>query len=90
MKELNSPTPKKSRVPLYLSLLFVTVLVICYSTIPAVNQFFNKAWNVLTSDDEVRIKTWVEEFGWFGPIVIILAMVVQMLLLVIPSLCVML
>lgn len=79
----------KSRLPLYLSLLFVAVLVICYFAIPSVNLFFNEAWNVLTSNDEVRIKTWVEDFGWFGPIVIILAMVVQMFLLVIPTILLM-
>jgi uncharacterized membrane protein YdjX (TVP38/TMEM64 family) len=86
MNELNfEPKPKKSKIPLYLSLLFIVVLVICYFTVPAINQFFSEAWNVLTSDDEARIKTWVEGFGWFGPMIIILAMVVQMFMLVIPT-----
>ncbi len=91
MKEKNakdSPT-KKSKHPLYLSLLFLAILVICYFSIPSVNEFFNEAWTVLTSDDEARIKIWVEGFGWLGPIVIILAMVVQMFLLVIPTILLM-
>lgn len=86
MNKLNSdPKPKKSEIPLYLSLLFIFILVICYFAIPAVNQFFSEAWNVLTSDNETRIKIWVEGFGWFGPMIIILAMVVQMFLLIIPT-----
>lgn len=86
MNELNSePKPKKSKIPHYLSLLFVTILVIFYFTVPTVNQFFSEAWNVLTSDDEARIKTWVEGFGWFGPMIIIVAMVAQMFLLIIPT-----
>jgi len=86
MNELNSEAnQKKSKIPLYLSLLFIIILVISYFIVPAVNQFLSEAWNVLTSDDEARIKSWVEGFGWFGPMIIILAMVVQMFLLVIPS-----
>lgn len=91
MTEQNADaTPKKSRLPLYLSLLLITILVICYLTVPSVNQFFQEAWNVLSSDDEARIKSWVEGFGWFGPALIVLAMVVQMFLLVIPTLVLML
>lgn len=90
MKEKNkTASEKKSKLPLYLSLSFVGILVICYFAIPSVNQFFVEAWNVLTSDDEARIKTWVEGFGWFGPIVIVLAMVAQMFLLVIPTILLM-
>ena len=80
---------KKSKLPLYISLLFLAILVGCYFTIPSFKEFFNQAWNVLTSDDEARIKTWVEGFGWFGPIVIVLAMVAQMFLLVIPTILLM-
>jgi len=86
MNELNSERhQKKSKIPLYLSLLFIIILVISYFIVPAVNQFLSEAWDVLTSDNEARIKSWVEGFGWFGPMIIILAMVFQMFLLVIPS-----
>jgi len=93
MKEKNNDTasakPRRGKLPLYLSLLFLAVLVLCYFTVPAVKEFFNQAWSVLTSDDEARIKSWVEGFGFFGPLVIILAMVVQMFLLVIPTILLM-
>ncbi|PZX51040.1 TVP38/TMEM64 family protein [Algoriphagus chordae] len=89
MKESKFPVSKKSRTPLYLSILLISVLVVCYFTIPPVNHFLTEAWNVLTSDDEAQIETWVEGFGWFGPFLIIVAMVLQMFLLIIPSILLM-
>ena len=84
-----SSSVKKSKLPLYLSLLLVAILVISYFAVPPVNDFFKEAWSVLTSDDEARVKKWVEDFGWFGPVVIVLAMVIQMFLLVIPTILLM-
>ena len=84
-----SSSPKKSKLPLYLSLLLVAILVICYFAVPPVNDFFKEAWSVLTSDDEARVKNWVEDFGWFGPVVFVVAMIVQMFLLVIPTILLM-
>ncbi len=84
-----SSSVKKSKLPLYLSLLLVAILVICYFAVPPVNDFFNETWSVLTSDDEARVKKWVEDFGWFGPVVIVVAMIVQMFLLVIPTILLM-
>jgi uncharacterized membrane protein YdjX (TVP38/TMEM64 family) len=84
-----TPRPKKSKLPFYLSLFLVAILVTSYFLIPSVNDFFNEAWNVLTSDDEARVKKWVEGFGWLGPIVIILAMIIQMFLIVIPTILLM-
>ena len=84
-----SSSVKKSKLPLYLSLLLVAILVICYFAVPPVNDFFNEAWSVLSSDDEARVKKWVEDFGWFGPVVIVVAMVIQMFLLVIPTILLM-
>lgn len=81
--------PKKSKLPLYLSFFIVAISVASYFLVPSVNDFFNEAWNVLTSDDEARVKQWVEGFGWLGPIVIILAMIIQMFLIVIPTILLM-
>ncbi len=86
MKEARSGfTRKKNNIPLYLSIILVAGLVTCYFTIPSVNHFLRDVWSVLTSDDEARIKAWVEGFGWFGPISLVLAMVIQMFLLIIPT-----
>lgn len=64
-------------------------LIAAYFFIPRVETFFNGAWAVLTSDDEQRIKSWVDGFGYFGPVLLILAMVAQMFLLVVPTLLLM-
>lgn len=80
---------KKSGIPLYLSLALLIIMLVSYFVIPAFQQFLNNSWNVLTSDDEARIRNWVEGFGWLGPIMIILVMVSQMFLLIIPSILLM-
>lgn len=78
-------TIKKSRKPLYISIAIIAAIVISYFLLPGVQMWFDEAWQVLTSDDELRIQNWVADFGWFGPILIVIAMVVQMFLIVIPS-----
>lgn len=88
-EDIEETSVSKSKSPLYISIVLIAALVICYFAIPEVKHFFEEAWNVLTSDDEARIKNWVEGFGWFGPIVLVLAMVVQMFLLVIPTILLM-
>ncbi len=81
--------PKRSKLPLWLSLLLVAIVVSCYFAVPDVKGFFDEAWHVLTGDDEAQVKDWVEGFGWFGPAVLVLAMVLQMFLLVIPTILLM-
>lgn len=75
----------KSKAPLYISLALLASLVAAYFLVPGVQDFFQEAWNVLTSGDRERIKNWVDQFGWVGPLIIVLAMIAQMFLLVIPS-----
>lgn len=87
--EDKKPENKKSKLPLYLSLFIVIAVVASYFIFPSVEAFLKEAWNVLTSNDEAQVKQWVEGFGWFGPIVIVLAMVIQMFLLVIPTILLM-
>ncbi|SDG64875.1 SNARE associated Golgi protein [Psychroflexus sediminis] len=72
-------------MPLVLSLIFLGGLVTAYFLVPSLQQFLDEAWLILTSGDEQRIKNWVDDFGWYGPLVLILAMVTQMFLIVIPS-----
>lgn len=79
----------KRHLPLILSLVVVAGVVVSYFFVPSVQQFTDEAWQVLTSNDEQLIRNWVGQFGWYGPFIIILAMVVQMFLLVIPSIVLM-
>lgn len=58
---------------------------LCYFFIPSFKQEIDTAFDVLTGEDDERIQHWVSTFGVFGPIVIILCMMVQMFLFVIPN-----
>lgn len=86
---LTEDRQKQSKWPLYLSIILVASLVLLYFINNDVNQFFSEAWEVLSSGNEEKIAKWVEQFSWWGPIVIILVMVIQMFLMVIPSVVVM-
>ena len=81
----NIQSVKQSKTPLYISLLIFAGLILSYFLIPGVKQFFHEAWEVLTSDDQQRRRGWGDQFGFWGPAVIVAAMVVQMFLLVIPT-----
>jgi uncharacterized membrane protein YdjX (TVP38/TMEM64 family) len=76
---------KKSRLPLILSFILFAAVIGSYFLIPEVNNFMKEAYQTLTSEDEERISSWVEQLGIWGPAFIVLAMSLQMFLLVIPS-----
>ena len=71
---------------LWIAIAVLAGLVGSYFIFPAFQDGVNEAYAVITSEDEVRIKTWVKRFGALGPIVLILAMTAQMFMLIIPDL----
>ncbi|WP_026905174.1 TVP38/TMEM64 family protein [Pedobacter glucosidilyticus] len=80
---------KTSFIPLIISGVVIAVILLCYFLIPEVRNFMKEAYTILTSDDTARIRNWVSTFGLWGPIVLILAMVIQLFLMVIPSVIIM-
>lgn len=76
---------KKSRKPLIISILILASVVSAYFLVPDVRLSLNRAWEVLTSGDPQQTREWVAGFGWLGPLVIIIVMVLQMFLIIIPS-----
>ncbi len=68
-----------------ISFLLLAGLVAAYFFIPSLQAEINEAYRIFTSDDRARITEYVRQYGAWGPIIIILTMVVQMFLLVIPS-----
>mgnify|MGYP006292228505 CR=1 FL=1 len=83
--EKQSENIRQSKWPLIISLGILATLTILYFLVPEINNFLEKAFNILKSDNNQRISSWVGELGFWGPFFIILAMVVQMFLIVIPS-----
>ncbi|PTB97509.1 TVP38/TMEM64 family protein [Marivirga lumbricoides] len=76
---------KKSKLPLIISIAIIVGLILTYFFVPEVKEGLNNAWDVLTSQDEERTKQWVNQFGFWGPIIIVVAMIAQMFLIIIPS-----
>lgn len=65
------------------------ILAGCYFFIPAFQDQVHIAVDVLTGEDDERIQKWVDTFGPFGPIVIIVAMMLQMFLFIVPNILLM-
>ncbi len=74
-----------SKLPFILSLLIVSGLVISYFIFPSYKEGIDEAFGVLTSEDPERIREWVSQFGLWGPVALILAMVFQMFLFFVPN-----
>lgn len=89
MANNKTKSTQKSKIPLYLSIALLGAILASYFLIPSFQQSLNEAWSVLTSNDNQRIRQWVEGFGYYAPLVIVIAMVLQMFLLVIPSIALM-
>ncbi|MES2648957.1 MAG: VTT domain-containing protein [Bacteroidota bacterium] len=79
----------KKHWPLLLSITILLLLVGGYFIFPFYKQGIDHAFDVITSKDERRIKEWVNQFGFGGPLVLIGLMILQMFLLVIPNILVM-
>lgn len=71
--------------PLVASILLIAVLVVSYFIFPNFQAFVDEAYSVLLSDDDAAIKRWVGELGFWGPLFIVVAMVIQMFLIFVPS-----
>lgn len=71
--------------PYILTILFFGTLITLYFLNDSVQEFFTEAWKVLRSNDEERISNWVGQFDYWGPLLIVAAMTLQMFLFVVPS-----
>ena len=80
---------KQTKWPLVISMGLVALLMGAYFVWPAFQKGIDEAFDVLTSDNQERIREWVSQFGYWGPIVVIAVMISQMFLFVIPSILVM-
>ena len=78
-------TSRIQRVIYGVSGLLVVGLIAAYFLIPAFQSGVQEAYAVIASGDQRRITAYVRQFGFWGPLVVILIMVVQMFLIVVPS-----
>jgi uncharacterized membrane protein YdjX (TVP38/TMEM64 family) len=68
-----------------LSGIIILGLVIMYFTYSPFQAGIDEAWQVLTSEDQQRINNYVQQFGIWGPLAIIVFTVLQMFLIIFPS-----
>ena len=61
----------------------VAGLLACWFLWPAFQSTLREAWAVLSSGEQPRIAAWMRQFGYWGPVVLLLAMVAQMFLVVV-------
>ncbi len=85
MTKRNKTKNSQSRWPLIVSGILILGIIAIYFLIPDFKNFVKEAYEVLTSNNERRISNWVNEWGIWGPIIIVVAMTLQMFLIVIPS-----
>lgn len=85
MTKADQSQQKQSKLPMIISLSILVLIVGSYFILPGFKDFIDNAYDVLTSDDKERVSAWVEQFGFWGPFLIIVLMLVQMFLFVIPS-----
>jgi uncharacterized membrane protein YdjX (TVP38/TMEM64 family) len=67
----------------------VISLVALYFLWPDFQNFINRAYSLVTSGNQERIRDWVKGFGFWGPIVIFALMIFQTLFPFIPSVLIM-
>jgi uncharacterized membrane protein YdjX (TVP38/TMEM64 family) len=80
---------KKSIWPLVVSAILIGLLIVLFFTNKSFSEEIKDAYHVLTSDDSDKIGKWVSKYGIWGPLVLILAMVVQLIFIFIPSVLIM-
>ncbi len=80
----------KDHIPLLITVSFLVVLGGCYFLIPEFQQTVNEAFQVFKSGDQQKIHDLISQLGAWGPFIIVVAMVMQMFLIVIPSVLLML
>jgi uncharacterized membrane protein YdjX (TVP38/TMEM64 family) len=84
------PKEKSSKLPLVISIATIVFVVLCWFIFPPFREFSKNAFEIITSGDKQRIKTWVDSFGFWGPFIIIVAMIVQLFLIVVSTVFLML
>ncbi|WP_114784323.1 TVP38/TMEM64 family protein [Botryobacter ruber] len=89
-KSTDTEHTKQSKIPLILTAVLIGGLVLAYFLIPDFQAWLREGWGVLKSGDEQEISSWVGQFGIWGPVFIIAAMIVQMFLFVVNVVALML
>jgi uncharacterized membrane protein YdjX (TVP38/TMEM64 family) len=76
---------RRSALTWLVPLALLGALVIAYLVSPALRQALARAWAVLSSGDQAQIRTWVEGYGVWGVLVLAGLMILQLIMMFVPS-----
>ncbi|NJB84384.1 putative membrane protein YdjX (TVP38/TMEM64 family) [Lewinella marina] len=82
------PAVKSSHLQYYvygISGLLLAAAIVSYFAVPSFQAEVQQAYSILSSGDKPRITEYVRGFGFWGPLVVITLMTLQMFLIVVPS-----
>ena len=80
-----SETSRVQLIVYTVSAIIVVALVAAYFLVPNFHAEVREAYTVVASGERQRITGYVRQYGFWGPLVVVLIMVVQMFLIVVPS-----
>ena len=63
----------------------LALFAILWFWVPGVQTELTKLWELAKASDSEGLSNWFKQFGFWGPVVIVLFMVLQMFLLIFPS-----
>jgi uncharacterized membrane protein YdjX (TVP38/TMEM64 family) len=95
MNETSPPGParaaKRFEIPalVWIYAAMIALLILAYWTIPGLKPLVDDAYALLTSNDREAIQAWVDGFGWWGPVLILVLMIGQTILSAVPMILVM-
>lgn len=76
---------KSTPYPLLITLAFLALLIVLYALSPELQEDAKQAYAYAKAGDRTALAQWFKQFGLWGPVGIVLLMVVQMFLIVFPS-----
>lgn len=86
---MRSQTPKPSFINRYAAFIIsgisLLLLVLAYFFIPSFQAFTDEAWGIIWNEDHEEIQEYFKKFGLWGPLAIVIFIVLQMFLLVFPT-----
>lgn len=71
--------------PLYFTISIALLIIASYYFIPEASSFAHHSFEVLTSNNKMEIQTWINSFGLYGPLLLIIISVLQIFLLMVPT-----
>lgn len=71
--------------PLLITAVILAALVSTYFFNDSFAEFIRNTWQVLKSEDHAQISSYFDNFGLWGPLALIVFMVLQMFLIIFPS-----